>query len=192
MHCFLQGERGSGKSFLLRQLLQPYEGRMAGFAVQRLIQDDGVTGFRVKNVRDGLPCTDVTDPGADKDTFIYRGERNDAVLLRMIREVEQDLQAQCCDLILLDEIGGAELCEPEFTAVLRRILNCGKPCVGVWKSASNLKSMIRYQGLPEQYLILHGEFEQELKKLGTILSYTAKNKDQCSAYLRHLLDTVDQ
>lgn len=189
MHYFLQGDQGIGKSYLLQKVLAPYQerGMLAGFAVARIIGDSGVVGFCAQNVRDGLPELNMDDRPELNHRFLYRGSRDPAILEQIIRQVEDDIKSDACKLVLLDEIGGFELTRPAFTEVLRRILDDGKPCVGVWKLAANLQGQIRRQGLADTVLEAHCKLEERLRSSGTLITMTAENRAVCEAGLKQFL-----
>lgn len=190
MHFFLQGEPGIGKSYLLQKLLAPYQDRdmLAGFAVARIIAETGVVGFRVQNVRNGLPELNTDDRPDLEHRFLYRGSREPAILEQMICQAEEDIKSDSCKLVLLDEIGGFELACPAFTEPLRRILDSGKPCVGVWKSAANLERQSRRQELADAVLETHSRLAERLHGSGTLITMTAENRGMCEAGLQRFLE----
>jgi len=202
MHYFLQGERGVGKSFLLQKMLHPYQKELAGFVVSRLFQSGSSpapgtvkeygmpVGFRVQNIKDGFPALDIADDGKQSGVFLYQGTRDLSVLVRMMEQVEQDSEDAACKLILLDEIGGIELEQPEFMAPLRRILNGRKPCTGVWKSQQNLAHMVRCQGLEPVYMERHRELQTVLAGRGELHTFCDETREQCERSLETFLDSL--
>lgn len=187
MHFFLQGPRGIGKSYLLREALEPYCGRLAGFTVQRLYREGEIVGFRAQSVREGLLSVDGEYDAGLSGIFLYRGARNVAVLDSLIARVEWDIRRPECGLVLLDEIGGVELVSPAFMEPLRHILGYGKPCVGVFKSARNLAHTARRQKLENALFEAHQRLEQELTNHGRLCSMTEENRQECAALLTEYL-----
>lgn len=193
MHFFLQGERGIGKSYLLSQMLRPYQKYMAGFAVQRLMRQDTTVGFRVHNISSGFPSLNMADDKITdrSEVFIYQGAIDLAVLERIIARVEEESRNQWCRLIYLDEIGGAELESRLFMESLSRILNCGKPCVGVFKSAQNLEHLIRHRGAGPYFVEQHRRLQQQLIQDGMLETLSNDNREQCEACLKQYLKALD-
>lgn len=190
MHYFLQGERGIGKSYLLLQVLAPFQDNITGFAVQRLIVNDQIMGFAVRNVKNGFPTLEIKVAGPDEETFLYHGNRNLAVLEQMMAQVEADSRADSCKLVLLDEIGGVELKSVPFMSSLKRILAGPKPCIGVFKSNANLIHMARRHNLDPEYLRLHQELEDQLTASGQLITLTKANRTTCALELSQYLSGI--
>lgn len=187
MHFFLQGPKKLGKSYLLREALIPYRTELAGFAVQRLYQDGAVVGFRAQLLRGELPELDGSASPDLEGVFLYRGRQDLAVLEQVIAQVEQDCANPRCRLILLDEIGGMELANPAFMEPLHRILTCGKPCLGVFKSVENLAGTFKQQGLPREISALHRALEQQLCDMGELITLSAENRQDTARRLQEFL-----
>lgn len=196
MHFFLQGERGIGKSYLLRQHLLPYLGQMAGFGVSRLTEDGEVAGFAVYDVKAGFGPLEqegrAGSRGSDEDVFMYRGHRDITVLEKTIARVAADCREAWCRLIYLDEIGGIELVSPAFLASLGQVLACGKPCIGVWKSAANLSHTLQNYGLSGEYRKQHRQLEEQLTAAGELHTLTAGNQKECQKRLAAYLSGRQQ
>lgn len=177
MHLFLKGPRGIGKSTLLRKMLLPYQNQLAGFMVQRLFEDKTPVGFRAVLLNGCLPPLE-TEYSPDMDgVFILRGQKDVAVLDRIIVMAEASSQQVGCNMLLLDEIGGIELTSPVFMAALLRILSGSKPCIGVLKSAENLAHMATMLHLENEYLGLRATLEKSIERSGRIVEFDAGDKD---------------
>ena len=98
MHLFLQGARQVGKSTLLRQAAAPYGKEIGGFTVQRLWRGDRWAGFPDHGHREGV--------------FLDDGVRYPERLAAVVERAAGMIRDPRCTLILLDEIGGAELRDP--------------------------------------------------------------------------------
>lgn len=194
MNFFLQGDSGIGKSYLLHQHLKSYQPMLTGWWVQRLYQQEALTGFRLRSPEQGFGPLDwqVKEQDAfnlgEGGVFLYQGKRDVSVLEQAVEMIEEDSRKQRCKMILLDEIGGVELASDRFVGKLRRLLEGEIPCIGVWKSARNLDNMVKRQRLDEGYLWLHRELEQELRKSGLLLTMTEKNRRFCESKLKEYLD----
>lgn len=193
MHFFLQGERGVGKSYLLSQMLRPYQKYIAGFAVQRLMRQDTIVGFRVQKISGGFPSLNIADDEITdrRQVFIYQGTRNLAVLERIIARVEEESREDWCRLIYLDEIGGVELESRLFMESLSGILNCGKPCVGVFKAAQNLDHLIKHRGIGSYFVEQHRQLQQQLMQDGMLVTLSNDNRELCEAYFKQYLKTLE-
>ena len=186
-HLFLQGERTVGKSFLLREALRPYASCLAGFYVQRLYEGGSLAGFRVQDVRQGfLPLDRELSLPLD-NVFLLHGQKYPSVLERIIAQTECDSLDSGCRMVLMDEIGGMELCRPAFMGPLYRILRGKKPCIGVFKSAANLAHMAVRHPLSQIYLEQHSALEEEICRRGSLLTMTAGTKEACSDSVRNYL-----
>lgn len=189
MHFFLQGEPGIGKSWMIRDALQPYQEAFAGYGVQRLFQGKELMGFCVKDIRQDFACRDrhleqgeTVVPGRD-GVFLYQGQMALPVLERMIQSVYRDCKNQGRRMVLLDEIGGGELESDFFMETLYSILKGDKPCIGVLKSAENLRRMAQRRGLGPDFMERHSALERFLGEHGMLLTMTEGNRGVCAECL---------
>ena len=170
----------TGKSTLLRRCLLPYRHLLGGFSSQRLLNREGdLMGFRITSARD-FALTRPYTPGLPGIFMLHRNgnvEKRLEVFAGLgVRLLRESLQSP---IILLDEIGGAELLVPSFRQALQSLLASGIPCLGVLKAPENTVSMVRGAGYPAQ-LIRAGE---DLRNAVTeqygagIISYTASSAD---------------
>ena len=214
-NLFLQGKPGAGKSYLLRLVLEPYRHMAAGYGVQRLYQGQAVAGFRAGNIRDDFSHLDLyiepeeklylgkdgvflktnkcfsnppqgSRPGQEESG--KKGIRDLSVLEHIIMEAESDSKRNGCRFIVLDEIGGAELGSDTFMKVLCRLLKGDKPCVGVLKSAANLRSMAEHQGLDQSLMRRHKYLEQLIEESGSLLTLTEENRGFCKKKLEDFVE----
>lgn len=197
MNFFLQGDSGIGKSHLLRKLLKPYRSRIAGYGVQRLYWNQRLVGFRIQQIMQiheqefgsldrYLKEEEEMEIGCS-GVFLYQGKRDMAVLENAMDRIVIDREKIGCQLILLDEIGGAELESQYFMETLYSLLKGKKPCVGVFKSAGNLERMAAHGNLASSCLIKHQELEQTIRETGTLLTMTKENRKYCEACLQRFL-----
>jgi len=177
MRLFLQGERGIGKSSLLRRVLLPYVGSLRGFVVQRLMEDGRQTGFRAVTLENGFPPLEAPYLPDLPSVFILHGKSYIPSLEETLVRVGSAAKNPRCKLLLLDEIGGIELASPRFMDALHRILESGKPCIGVLKSKGNLAHAAYELELGKGYAALHHNLEQWLRKEGTLLTLERHNRD---------------
>lgn len=148
---FLQGHHGIGKSTLLHSELKLSKLQQCGYYVQRLLDDAANTcGFVVHP----LPAHDVlltakTDQGNQQEPFIICHGSNvtmdrDKFVSVAANAVEDGLEK--AQVVVLDEVGGIEILDDDFYALICRILTICT-VVGVLKSDDNYNMLKRSSGL---------------------------------------------
>lgn len=149
-HLFLEGPIQMGKSTLLRELLSPYKDMIGGFASQRMLNDDGRTiGYRIgpaDSTTLTIPFTEGRDlPGVFR---IIHEDGNSEKFPEIFDTCGIELldAAKGKKLILLDEIGGAELLNTGFREALYDVLAGETPCIGVIKLNSKASFMSKTAG----------------------------------------------
>lgn len=174
-HLFLEGAIQSGKSTLLRKMLQPYMGSVGGFASQRLLDDSGRTiGYRIGQAS----ATPLTASFSKDYSGIFRTTDKDGLVLKYPEVFDEEgvkylTENQGKKLILLDEIGGAEMLNPLFRNALNNVLSGSIPCLGVIKLEESASHMSRTAKYDESVL----KFNRRLRQLvteelgGRILQY---------------------
>lgn len=189
MHLFVQGERGVGKSTLLRQALLPYEEELAGFVVQRLFTGTRPVGFRAATLKNGFPPMGEEYTG-QAGAFILGKHMDIAILEAIMTQVEKAAKSPECRLVFLDEIGGIEILSQDFMDAFWRILNSGKPCLGVWKSKENLRHMASALRLPQEYLERHQAVENRLTQNGRIVTMETGNRESVRECVLGFIQTL--
>lgn len=191
MNIFLQGPSGIGKSTILREALAPFIAITAGFAVQRLTEESGETAFRAVCFEGSFPPLEAAYRPGLNGVFVAPGRKlNVTALEEVILQVGQQTQQHSHKLILLDEIGGVELASPIFAGALERLLSCGKPCFGVFKSRENFERTTRNLSLPTGYAELHRQFEAMILSDGEIVTLTEQNRTETLARLKEAVAGV--
>lgn len=188
MMMFLEGDRGIGKSTLLRELLLPHAPLLAGFAVQRLFADGKQQGFRAVPLAEGypLPCGEWCEGLAG--VFIRNGRTDLRELAQVISTALAAARQADCRMILLDEIGGIELAAPAIMGALNEILALGKPCIGVLKSADNLRHIAEAAGLDVARTVgLRAALAQSLVQNGQVLTVRQETHDDACAAVQAFL-----
>ena len=177
MNLFLHGPIGVGKSTLLQEALAPVVSSVGGIFTQRIQESGKTVGYRTV-LLNGASLPVETEFSHDLEgVFLLNGQRNVETLEDVILQVERLIQSPAVRLVLLDEIGGIELMSGVFWDTLRRILVTGKPCVGVYKSADNIKHMSTVLKLSTEYLELHEEMRQLISRNGTLVELTNDNRE---------------
>ena len=157
-NVFIEGPVQTGKSTLLRKLLQekcgPELEGISGFTSQRVTDDDGnLLGFRLApanaDLSIALDSFDVGDISEIDHVFKYftpdgphvNMEVFERAGIRYMDEALNNAKAGLTNVILLDEIGGHELASDAFRSKLYELLDSEYPCVGVIKAPDNTRRM---------------------------------------------------
>lgn len=141
-HFFLEGPIQEGKSTLIRKLIGDRLNETGGFSSQRLYGPSGKTvGFRITPASEAMSLTAPYSPELSNIFLFFDGQKTKLnpeifteTAIRYLRESEGK------KLVLLDEIGGIELLEPEFRKALYNILE-EAPCIGVLKLEISIRLM---------------------------------------------------
>ncbi len=177
MNLFLQGRSGVGKSTLLSEVLASYASMIAGFCVQRLIENGERIAFRAARFQDGYPALEAEYTDSMEGVFILRGQQYIRVLEESILRAEEASREPGRKLVLLDEIGGVELASPAVFCALKRLLLGKTPCAGVFKSEENYMRMTRNLGLAEDRLSKYNELKSIIEATGRLIDVTEHNRE---------------
>ena len=134
-NLFLSGNIQIGKSTFLRDKLTPYRDALGGFSSQRLLGEDGqIMGYRLTDASD-FEIERLYDPSLS-DIFITHSSDNEMIRDISVFETAAGLLIPSAGtaVMLLDEIGGIELCSDLFRLRLFELLSSETPCIGVIKS----------------------------------------------------------
>ena len=82
------------------------------------------------------------------------------------------------ETLVLDEIGGIELLNPEFASALEAVLSSGVPILGVLKGEGAAGALIDKLGLTEEYHWAAGKLRQQLYNDPNTLVYTCTQYDE--------------
>lgn len=191
MNLFLEGLSGSGKSTLLRECLAPYADRLGGFASQRLWKED-YASYRIQPASHFELDTEY-DPAMehvfryfykdttvkDPDVFRYYG-------VELLNEAENH------PLILLDEIGGAELLVPEFREKLYELIKGPVPCIGVLKLSEKAKFMKREAGYGKDVVTYNEELRDLITSLpdSDLLTFQRADRDEIKEEIERFLERI--
>lgn len=167
---FLSGPIGCGKSTLIKNALGAAARGAGGFVTLRVTEGERLLGFDLVPTREGWGGgrTESSAPadgyesgrrflsfgaaGAVRDEGVFRD-----CAARLLREAKR------APFAVLDELGGFELCVPEFSSALTDLLQGGVPCVGVLKAPPAAAALKRRVGVPPGW-------EAEYEKLRLLLS----------------------
>ncbi len=175
MNLFLQGRSSVGKSTILREVLAPYSGMIAGFCVQCLIENGERIGFRAAPLQDGYPELEAAYTGSREGVFILRGEWDARPIEAAVFMAERESAEPGRKLVLLDEIGGIELSSSAVFDALKRLLSGKTPCAGVLKSQENYERAARNLGLSRDFLAARRELEALIESTGRLITVTEHN-----------------
>lgn len=162
---FLTGPIGCGKSTAIQTALGEEIARCGGFLTRR---------YREPYLHFKLESPD----GNVKETFLDFSGGKPEVDMDVFSRVS--LQGR---VLLLDEIGGIELLNPEFLAALERVLRSDTPMIGVMKGDGPASSLIRTLGLTAEYTEKAEKLREFLKNDPETLLYECKQFDETALLL---------
>ena len=192
-HLLLEGPIQLGKSTLLRKLLQPVMTSVGGFSSQRMTDDqDQTIAFRIGAAAE-TPLT-VPFHGNENLTGIFRCT-DDNGNIQKFPEVFDTLGVSYLKhnegkkLILLDEIGGAELLNESFRTALYDSLAADIPCIGVIKLEDSARRMCKMAGYTHTVADYNAELRYRLitEFDGKILTFERDNQkieDEVTAFIK--------
>jgi len=140
-NLFITGLIRSGKSTLLKEVVDPVKNLTGGFFVQRLFVNGESKAFRLVDIaaEDYWPNRDVAASACFKDLIMVAEEKKtvyyDVFKTIGVPALQQAVNAK--KLVLMDELGRLELKVPEFTETVWAILDREIPVLGVLKKESN-------------------------------------------------------
>ena len=192
MHLFLEGPIQTGKSTLLRECLAPYSQLLGGFSCQRIWKEGQPCGYRLTAASDF--CLDTEYQPGLEDIFLYHfGEisKKDPSVFEL-KGVQLLEHTKNRPLILLDEIGGAELLSPSFKQTLYHILEGSIPCIGVLKLSSKAGFMSPVSGFPGEVIDHNLQLRQKLSQIPgcKLISFSRENKASIKKEIQIFLEKI--
>ena len=142
---FLSGPIGCGKSTAIAQALG-----------NNLTQCGGLLTRRHREPR--LHFTLESPDGTNKDTFLDFSAGKPEARLQVFSNVSFQGKA-----LVLDEIGGIELLNPDFTDALETVLKSDVPILGVIKGKAPAGALIEALRLAEEYELAAARLWQQLR-----------------------------
>lgn len=165
---FLTGPIGCGKSTAILEALGDKLPTCGGFLTKR---------YREPYLHFTLESPD----GSQKETFLEFSTGKPVVNLSVFSKVP--LQGS---ILILDEIGGMELLNPDFTTALEALLSSDTPILGVIKGEGPAGALINALGLAEEYIPAIQNLRQRLYSNPNTLVY------ECAQYDENALHLVKQ
>lgn len=156
---FLTGGIGCGKSTAIGQALGDRLSECGGFLTRR---------YREPH----LHFTLETPDGRQKATFLDFGGGKPEGNLSVFSEIY--LQG---DVLVLDEIGGIELLNPDFAAALETLLSGNTPILGVIKGAAPAEALLKALGLTQAYSSAAAQLRRQLQNDPDTLVYSCGQYD---------------
>lgn len=188
MLLFLEGTSRTGKSTLLRECLLPYKEQLGGFSSQRLWEKDFCRCYRM------TPASDFQLDQEYHPDFphIFRYHRHQYPEVFKTYGVQLLEDASHYPLILLDEIGGAELLVPEFRQTLYKILSGNVPCIGVLKEASKAQFMKSTVDYGKDVIFYNEELRDFLQQLPNcrFLHFERNHRDSLKKEINQFLERI--
>lgn len=165
---FLTGPMGCGKSTAIEAALGERLSKCGGFLTRR---------YREPHLHFTLESPDRNA----KETFLDFSTGKPTIDLTVFSE--RYLRGSP---IVLDEIGGIELLNPDFRDALESVLNSDTPIIGVIKGEEPAGALIEKLGLTEEYNSAAEKLRQQLRNDPNTLVY------ECTQYDEHALHLARQ
>lgn len=162
---FLTGPIGCGKSTAIQTVLGDRLGKCGGFLTRRHRDPD-------------LHFTLESLDGAEKETFLDFSNGKPEVNLQVFSNIS--FQGK---VLILDEIGGIELLNPDFTTALEAALKSDVPILGVIKGQTPAGALIKALGLTEAYTFAAARLWEQLRCDPQIQIYECGQFDQTALRL---------
>lgn len=160
---FLTGAIGCGKSTAIFSALGDRLGNCGGFLTRR---HRGET----------LTFTLESPDGALREPFLEFPEGKPELHADVFSRLGKQLLEG--DVLVLDEIGGVELLNPDFMAALERALERDIPILGVIKGEGPAGALIETLGLTEEYTRAANRLRERLLRDENTLVYTCGQFDE--------------
>lgn len=144
---FLTGPIGCGKSTAIAGALGPRIAQCGGFLTRR---------YRQPHLHFTLESPD----GTKKGPFLDFASGKPVLDLQVFSAM--GISALQADVLILDEIGGIELLNPDFAAALDALLDRNVPVLGVLKGAGPAGALIEALGLTVEYRLAADRLRQRL------------------------------
>ncbi len=157
---FLTGPIGCGKSTAIQGALGDKLPKCSGFLTRR---------YREPHLHFTLESPD----GANQETFLDFSTGKPEVNLKVFSCTF--LQGS---VLVLDEIGGIELLNPEFTAALEAVLKRNIPILGVIKGEGPAGALIETLGLTKEYELAASRLREYLRSDPDTLLYECGQFDE--------------
>ncbi|MDZ7337534.1 MAG: nucleoside-triphosphatase [candidate division KSB1 bacterium] len=130
----LTGEKGVGKSTLLREVINKLRCEVAGFVTEPVLDHDHRVGYRMIDLCTGKEATIAQrvphSTAARGGPFVVNHQAFEVFGAALVREASRR-----ADLIVMDEIGCMEQGAPLFQEAVRACLASGKPVICVVQAA---------------------------------------------------------
>ena len=161
-HLFLTGPMGCGKSTAITVALGANMEKAGGFLTRR-------------NGTDKLYFTLESPDGSQKETFLDFREHTPQLDLSVFGRLGASLLAG--DFLVLDEIGGIELLNPDFMAALEQVLCSDIPILGVLKAEGPASKLMDTLQLSDAYLQASAQLRHRLQAEENTLVYSCGQFD---------------
>jgi nucleoside-triphosphatase len=112
MKVLLTGERGTGKTTLIKRLVEGFEHRAGGIITEPIFEEGAMVGLRMRNLTSESAVFAHVDFQSSRRIDGRYGVWRKALRLRAIPDVRRALRAY--RVVVIDEIGCEQLRDPRF------------------------------------------------------------------------------
>lgn len=123
MNIFLTGKPGSGKTTMVKELLEELEGDLCGFFTPEIREDGERIGFRLEDIdteKDGTLASVNVEDGPKVSKYKVNLEDLNDFSERLSKRMDEK------DIVVIDEIGVMELYSDKFEEVLDKAIDSEK------------------------------------------------------------------
>jgi len=191
---FIRGKSRTGKSRLIKSLIEPYLDHVGGYFCQRIYIGPLYRGFALKSFEsaEGYVLDRCVKRLSEvENIFLFSDEYGKWHMKpEIFNDIGVDLIKKSVDdrkkLIVLDEIGGIELGCSSFMKEIVNLFNSNVPVIGVIKSDKN-KASLKNQINSEEALALNGYLDADRACIDNdikILDIKAKNRSRVESELQ--------
>ena len=147
---FLSGPIGCGKSTAIAAAVGDSLPSFGGFLTRRQRDEQG----------HAITFSLASPDGNREQIFLDCSHGYPSITMDIFKDLAPKLMHG--DLLILDEIGGMELLQPEFMSALYAVLESDIPIIGVLKGEAAASAMIRRLGLTEAYEVALRDLHKRL------------------------------
>jgi len=157
---FLTGPAACGKSALIRNILGMRMQSAGGFVTKNEFDVNGRISTSILMPAAAAAGVEGLEGEVFLDYTVNPPKSDNEVFRKLGTQLVQE--AMYYPYAVLDSFGGTDLLIPQYRAALEELLNSGLPCIGVIKSAEEIKELKKDFHLTERFIMLTDNLAKEL------------------------------
>ncbi len=168
MNIFLTGKPGSGKTRLLKEVLEELDGEVCGFFTPEIRENGDRTGFRIKDIKTGDKGV-LASVKIDEGPSVSKYKVNVEGVERFSKKVMEDMADS--DIVAIDEIGVMELYSDSFSEMLKMAIESDKLLI----ATLHVNLIDRYEDQGKVIWVTRGSAKDVKKK---VIELIERHKDR--------------